>query len=188
MADKGWIKQLGVTPGRLSIVVLLAIALVAVLLFQIGGPSAPASMSQCSGEPHGKPRLPETRPSSVAGVQTIRPCPETMLTPKIALEDVIRHDPFALSGKLAQLASTSTSESKSTKDLHGQPEDRKQRVNQAMSTLRNKGVRMVFLGESEQLAIVGDRPVRVGDVLEGLQVISITSRGIMLSERDDKRP
>jgi len=104
--------------------------------------------------------------------------------PKISLDEAIRHDPFALPPALATAVAAQSSK---TKNPFAQPDDRSHRMRQAVDALRSKGVQMVLLGGTEQLAVVGGRAVRVGDTLDGLRVISINPRGITLSEPGDSR-
>jgi len=186
MADAGWTNKLGATPGKLGVVALLAIVLVAVLLFQVNGSAVPANKSQERGEVRKKPSLPERASPSAGAAQTAVPCRELSPRPQITLEEAIQHDPFALVPALAQSAPAKPPELSKTSPHHGRPDDRSQRINQTVAALRNKGVQMVLLGGSEKLAIVGDRPIRVGDVLDGLRVISITPRGITVSEQGGK--
>ena len=45
---------------------------------------------------------------------------------------------------------------------------------------------MVLMDGKETTAVVGNRPIRIGESLEGLRVISITSSGVTLADQQDK--
>lgn len=185
MADARWTERIGATPGKLLLVAMLAIVLVAAWMYQVGG-SSTAGTPPGPRETRRKPGLPEKPP--VAGAQGGAERCETAVVRKISLEEALRHDPFALAGPLAQTVAAATAESKNSGKPLGEVDDPERRVKQAISAVRSKGVKMVVLGRDENLALVGDRPVRVGEMLEGLQVTSITPQGITLSEPNDKQP
>jgi hypothetical protein len=187
MAEAGWTTRLGATPGRLGVVAILAVALVAVVLLELGDSSTPASASQNLNNVRQKPRLAEKTSTPASAAKTAMPPSDAPPRPKVPLEEAIQHDPFALAPALAKLAAAQSAASSKTRAPHGQADERSQRIKQAVTALRNKGVQMVVLGKGEKLAILGDRPIRVGDVVEGLQVIAITPRGITLSEQRDRR-
>jgi hypothetical protein len=189
MVDAGWAKKLGITPAKLGLVAVLAAVLAVVLVLQLGGPDAPASTSSVPGEPRRRPRAAERTPAAVAAAKPA-PRAEAPPRPPMALEDALQHDPFALAAELAKPAANDAADAAGpTKaDAAGHaPDDRQLRINQAIAALNSKGVQMILLGGNEEMAIVGDRPVRVGDVIDGLRVSSITAQGIMLSDNDDQR-
>lgn len=183
MADAGLASKLGATPGKLVVVALLATGLVAVVLFQVGGSSAPADTR---AEPSGvRATRPPAEPDSPAA-PTASPAPSEAPSaplPRITFEEASAYDPFAPAPALAELVAARAAELNRLEADGNQPDGRSRRIDQTVAALRDTGVHMVLLGQDEELAIVGDRTVRVGDVMGELEVIAIHPEGITLSDQ-----
>ena len=183
MVDAGWAKRLGMTPGKLGLVAALAAVLAVVLILQLGGSDAPASISPVPSEPRRKPRVAERTPPAAPAA----PRAEAPPRPQMALADATQHDPFALVDELAKPDPAAAAAAPSAQGRENAPDERQKRIEQVLEALNAKGVQLVLLGGSEEMAIVGGRPVRVGDMIEGLRVSSISVQGITLSDDGDQR-
>jgi len=58
----------------------------------------------------------------------------------------------------------------------------------ALTALRSKGAAAVVRSERGAAAVIGNRVVRVGDVVEGYRVVSIDPQGIVLEPIDPNSP
>lgn len=189
MADSGWMNKLGVTPGKLGVVALLATVLMAVVVFQVTSSCAPATASQERAGVRRKPPLRVPPQPTAPAAHADLPSPKKSPWTQIMLEEAVQHDPFAVAEKPAVSTPVQPKPPEQPVKTDARPrqtDERNQRTKQALETLRGKGVKMVLLDGSEKVAIVGDRPIRVGEVLDGLRVVSITLRGITLAEQDGK--
>lgn len=52
----------------------------------------------------------------------------------------------------------------------------------AKENLRARGASMILVGAGGKIAVVGDREVRVGDTIDGFEVLDITTTGVILSD------
>jgi hypothetical protein len=186
MADSGWMNKVGATPGKLGVVAVLATVLMVVLVFQVSSSGTPTTASQERAAGRRKPPLRVPPQPTAPAAQADQPSAEKPSWPPITLEEAIQHDPFAVAKKPAAAAPPKPAQPVKADTHPRQTEERKLRTKQALENLRGKGVKMVLLDGSERVAIVGDRSIRVGDVLDGLRVVSITLRGITLAEHDGK--
>jgi hypothetical protein len=103
--------------------------------------------------------------------------------PKIALEEVLQHNPFARPPVLEPPAPEKPTPVAAVNGLDkARQEEVRRRREQALAAVRAQGVRMVFVGKEERVAIIGDRRVQVGDVFDGFRITKIGSDGVTLSE------
>ncbi len=188
MANTGWTSTLGATPGKLAAVALLAAALVAVVLFQAGGSAGTVDTPRERGDVREVPRPPD--PDSLAAPAAPLAASEVERRPflEITLETAIAYDPFAPVPALAELVAASAAEFNRLEAAANEPDGRSRRIDQTVAALRDKGVQMILLGQDDELAIVGDRAIRVGDVIDGLEIISIHPQGITLSDQGAMSP
>ena len=186
MADPGVKSKVGATPGKLVLIAVLAVVFLSVLLFQLTAreePPAPQENADASGRSH-------TRPTENGrSVPTLPPDNGDVLKqdrqwPKIALEEVLQHDPFALPGALLPPAKPSSANTAHEVPNKVRRQELQRQREQALAAIREQGVQMVFLGKEEQVAIIGGRRVRIGDLFEGFRVTDIGSDGVTLSEQE----
>jgi hypothetical protein len=158
---------------------------VGVLVFQFSGkeePPPPRENANVRRPAAARPAPAATHKAASTPAHTSAPRKERQW-PKIAVNEVLQHDPFALPTALqpptpAKPAPVATV----TAPDQARQEQRQRRREQALKAIRDKGVQMVFVGKEKRVAIIGDRRVRVGDVLEGFRVTGIGSDGVTLSE------
>ena len=177
--------KVGATPGKMLLMAVLAVVFVSVLVFQFTA-SEEEPASQENADASGPSRTPRTKYRTSVSRSPLEDgdfSEEDRKWPKIALEEILQHDPFAVPGVLLPPAKPS-----STNTAHDVPDkvrvqELQRQREQALTAIREQGVQMVFLGKDVQVAIIGDRRVRVGDRFEGFQVTDIDSDGITLSEQ-----
>jgi hypothetical protein len=192
MADSTGMSKIGATPGKLVLVGVLAIILISVLVFQTGGTDAPAASAE---KPKPALRTRPTRPHqrrarrqavTKASVTQgdLEPSPrEARPWSEARLEEVLQYDPFAVPEALAPPEPARRTTTGKDPAAGSQPEAVKKQREQALAALRHQGVQMIFFDEDEQVALLGDRMVRVGDTLDGFRVLAIGPEGITLSEQ-----
>jgi hypothetical protein len=105
--------------------------------------------------------------------------------PEIAIEEILRHDPFALPFPLRrrpQLADLQDDEEK----LREKADKRARELKQLIETLQQKRVSVVFRTEQGAVAVIGSRLVREGGLFEeGLRIVEIRPDGVILEVEDD---
>ena len=184
MAETNWLKRNGMTTGRLALIGVLAVVLVVVLICQFGGrdgttaakrkPRARTATGRgasagkgASGKTGSKPvpthrkakPWPVFQAHEVAAFNPFR-VPHRLLTPQ----------PVAPSGAAqpAELAQRAASQEAEAKRLD------------AVAALQSMGVEMIVSGYGGEVAIIGSRVVRVGDLIQGFRVKEIDVDGVTL--------
>jgi hypothetical protein len=191
------VKQVGLTPPKIALIVVLAVALVGVLYHQLGGFSSnppsvaaePTAAPESSAVPtksndaHG-PSAKATR--IVRNETTIR---GQWLSPSVAT--VVAYDPFALPASFPQapaqeVAGTlARSEASTREDASAKraalAAEREQTQSQLIG-LRQQGVRVIIKRNDKYVAIVGDQEVHVGDQLGGFTVTAIDADSVHVAK------
>lgn len=184
MDKMDWRKKIGVTPGKLLLVGVLGCVLVTVIRLQLGARET-SGVSRSADRRVDRMR----RRSSKASTERTGNHDVTAVTrtaqqwPEIPLKKVLAHDPFALPPALAPPAPAPTPKQAAEGRANRQQDIELARSRgQALAAVREQGIQMILVNPGDPVALVGDRPVRVGDVLEGFQVVAISADGITLSE------
>ncbi len=108
--------------------------------------------------------------------------------PTVDLDECIAHDPFAAPAGLAldeqEQASRHDAEDARRREL----ERERQRASQAqaLSELKEAGVRAILKGPDHSMAILGTGIVRVGEEIHGHRVVAIDTHGIVLEPIADQ--
>ena len=118
--------------------------------------------------------------------------------PEIAIEEILRHDPFALPSPLSrgrQLADLQDDEEKlrekadlqdDKEKLRKKADERARELKQMIETLKQKRVSVVFRTKQGAAAVIGSRLVREGGLFEeGLRIVEIRQDGVILEMEDD---
>ncbi|MFO7906935.1 MAG: hypothetical protein ACQESR_12290 [Planctomycetota bacterium] len=211
MDKSQWKNRIGVTPGKLVVVGVLGAVFVTVICFQLGAKETPVEtrnpdhrgVNRLSQRRNHNPIQASSHPRrSGGGNQVLRPAgkagaggapdtddadadmPATGEWPETPLEMALAHDPFALPPPLAPPppSAPSTDRAGSERVKGRQRPEVAEKHERALAAVRDRGIQMVLVDQEERVAIVGDRAVRVGEVLEGLRVVAISADGITLSE------
>jgi hypothetical protein len=191
-----WVKQAGVTPGKLALIGVLAVVLSGVLYLQFGTASKKASTSalpplaaaESPAVPQESIALADTALVPVAGLRKKTGALSSWQSPELV--SVVKYDPFALpaSFPLPRQIDNETALAQSaaqTQDASAQQAALAAERTQSESELqglRQQGVDVIIKRESEYVAIVGDQEVHVGDQINGFTVIAIDADGVQVAK------
>jgi len=184
MPEQKKLSKTGVTPGKLALVVVLAVVFTVVLIVQFGGSSGEEETVQL--RPPCKAPLRTPGGGTTAQVAQLR----TSLAPWPTLErdDVLRYDPFKTPSSflIQHQASATAAEASRTHSARGREEELKRKMTereQALDALKKEGVKAV-LGSSKKgnVAVIGSQSVHVGDVFQGFRVVAIEPDGVVLEQ------
>lgn len=210
MDNSQWKNRIGGTPGKLVVVGVLGAVFVTVVCFQLGAketpvetrnPDHPVVNRLSQRRNHNTIQVSSHPTRSGGGNQVLRRAgkaefgstpdtddadADTRATgewPETPLETALAHDPFALPPPLAPPTPVPSPDgARSEQGNERQRPELAEKHERALATVRDRGIQMVLVDQEERVAIVGDRAVRVGEVLEGLRVVAISADGITLSE------
>jgi hypothetical protein len=179
---KIWMQRAGVTRGKMLFVAVLAVVLVTVIVVQLGG-SAAGSVT-----PRRQAKEKDSRAAG-RGVATSEqgaaqkdadrnPAPPRKPWPRIPLAEILDHDPLTIP---PWLAPPSPAAAESAKSSDPEKDAQRQRL-LAWDKLRGQGVGLVLITPDGPVATVGDRQVRVGDVIDGFRVEKIDGQGLVLAD------
>ena len=107
--------------------------------------------------------------------------------PAVDIEECVEYDPFALPAefepKQQRQSEKGDAEAARQRELELA---RKQAVREeAISRLKEAGVRAIFQGPDGRTALVGEDTIRVGQEIQGHRVVAIDTRGIVLEPITD---
>lgn len=198
MANKqeSWAKQAGITPGKLTLIAVLAVVLGGVLYIQYAPPSN-------SSPPPPPPAPRNAAARRLAPIQNIakalisasqQPKPRKKTgevgswhSPELA--PIVDYDPFALPAAFPKpaeidaqvaLAQTTTAEEASAQQEALEAERTKSEGE--LAGLRQQGVAVIIKKKNEWFAMVGDQEVHVGDEINGFTVIAIDADGVRVAK------
>jgi len=187
MADPQATSKSAVTPRQLVVIGVLAVILVVVLIAQFGGASDKPKDGDARGadrkvaSPAARPASPAPATPSAARPGEAAPAkPPAPPWPKLNADAAAQHDPFAVPEALRRQLTEARKPNN--------PAPAKNVGAEALAALRSKGAAVVLRSERGAAAIVGNRVVRVGDVVEGYRVVSIDPQGILLEPVGQKNP
>ncbi|MEO0529822.1 MAG: hypothetical protein AAF266_04505 [Planctomycetota bacterium] len=173
MTDK--LRQIGLTPTKAALMAVLAIGLVVVwgpaLSGLLGGKQATTPTVAVATPTPTRPRVaPATgsatrKPGTPAEGITKRKRPR----PTITVAEAAAYDPFA-----PPAWSPSSTQVAAIEREAVEPSELESRF----GTLRKSGVAMILVSSDGQAAQVGDRTLRVGDTIDGFQVVEINADGV----------
>jgi hypothetical protein len=169
------VQQLGVTPRKLVLIGFLGIVFLVVLIVQFGGfgdePNVPSvTVAPARAGRRGPAQAQETTAAPVAAKK--RPWP------KITLEEVQQHDPFAaLSTRISD-----TPEFPNAPQNTSPKDDVQERRGRAMAALGDEPPTIVLTGSGGKIVAFGERTFRVGDRLDDFRISEITPEGVVLED------
>ena len=177
--------RLGASPGKLALIAVLAVILIAVIAVQFGsgshateGPERDPNSEGRTSTPHPEPAGsdPARSPKSGKAQETAPPWPT------VDLSDVLEHDSFAASATFSSRRDSAAANRKPGPSAREEELARRRaEQDQSLEELRQQGVKAV-VGSTRRghAAIIGSQTVRPGDVLDGFRVIAIDSDGVVL--------
>jgi len=179
------------TPRQLVLIAVLGVVLAAALIVQFGGassapePGVPAAGK--SGASAAASGLSGTA-SLAASAGAAAPAPAgsggaSRAWPRLDAQAAAAHDPFAVPAPMVLKLASEQQAREGAKP--GQADPRKAEA--ALASLRSKGISAVLRNQRGAVAVIGNREVRVGDVIEGYRVVSIEADGVLLAPSEPAR-
>jgi hypothetical protein len=169
--------KLGASPGKLLVTGLLGIVFLAVLWYQFGDSGTPSATAR--RRPRSAARPNDSRPAAELQQGAEFLPPDSIPWDPIPLDEMLAHNPFRLPPALQTATPKQAAAGHATDAISTAEAEHRQQV---VAQLQTKGVSMVFEQQGQMIAVVGDRQIRVGDVIDGLRVKEITSDGLVLEE------
>ena len=195
MSESNWMEKAGATRGKLALIAVLAVVLVGVVGFQVANFRQSASPTQAATPTKTRAsRRPLTSKSpgnsadtaSAPQQQSDSPAAAPKEWPRLTLEEIVAHDPLApppwyVTPVVHAVAVAEDDPADQEAALAEQAARRRHRI-ATLEQLREEGARVVVLTGADQVAAIGEQKVRIGDTIDGFQIIDITERGIVLAE------
>jgi hypothetical protein len=187
------------------LIAVLGIILAAVLIVQFGGASsAPESGVPAAGKSEaskaGAPAI-GASPTTLAGTTAVSGAASpaaragaaapasagqgsaSRTWPRLDAQAAAAYDPFTMPAPMALKLAAEQHASQASKPGEADPRQAKA----ALASLRSKGISAVLRNQSSAVAVIGNREVRVGDVIEGYRVVSIEADGVLLAPSEPAR-
>jgi len=193
MKEQNLMKRSGATPGKLALVGVLAVILVAVIVGQLPEKTAAPELANKRPASHrkhntqkptptllknipGKSRFEKTNTSTNSKEQPL----QKPTWPKLSLKTIVAFDPFAPPTWLTQ--ARTAEQSGDPEGLYLSETSRQKRKDEVLEKLREQGTTIVVISAEEKRATIGEQSVRIGDRIEGFLITDITKQGVVLSE------
>lgn len=191
MSKSDWMVRAGVSPGKLALVGVLAIVLIAVIVVQLPADltASPQDITDSSAE---RSQLSPQSPSNVREIRADiinvatastnqEPTEQPIRTwPKLSMDRILTYDPMAIPEWFAAVRDVAPPVDDASR-LSAEAE-RQQRNEQVLSQLRDQGAKAVVFSGNDKRATIGNQSVRVGETIEGFKIIDITHKGVVLTE------
>ena len=193
-----WTKKAGVTPGKLVLIAVLGVVLVAVLYHQFVPTASNASNSPAPPAPAARAASHLRKGIAAAEAKTTpadqSPRKKTGAVATWQSPDptsAVKYDPFALPASFprpqqidneAGLAQDGDAQAEVAAAQQAALEAERTQSESQLLSLKQQGVRMVIKNDNTAVAMVGDKAVHVGDKVDGFTVIAIDSDGVTLAK------
>ena len=154
-----------VTPRQWALIAVLAVLLIGVLYW-------PANDAPADAPNTDLPAVPAVAGSAGARLPRARTTPpaEPKQWSQVSLDAALAHDPFAAPLLTAPPPEPSPIE----------PVAQEEQQENELLALKQDGVTMILRDAGGMVATVGDRKLRVGDVIDGYRVVAIELDGVVL--------
>lgn len=171
MTVQNWLERNGATPGKLAVVSVLALVLVAVVWRNIAG-SSPAGPNEASSTTPPLAAVAKKVPAEPTAADSQRRPVVPKVWPKYNLDTVVKFDPLAkptwyVAAHAAESGTAGASLARSA---------------QVLEELKKQQTKIIVISGDERIATIGELSLRVGDTIEGFRVTEITTDGIVLTE------
>ena len=188
MTKSDWMVRAGVTPGKLALVGVLAIVLIAVIVGQLpeGSVDSPQDITDSAAKrskpsPQDPGNVPETRADFAIASTNQGSMEQPIRTwPKLPMERILAYDPMAIPEWFAAVRDVAPPVDEASR-LSAEAE-RQQRNEQVLTQLRDQGAKAVVFSGNDKRAAIGQQSVRIGETIEGFKIIDITHKGVVLTE------
>lgn len=172
MTEQNWLVKAGASPAKLALVGLLSLALVAVIWHNASSRATPPLAVQTRQTTAPQKEVAKQTPQPPIAQNPQAATQVSKVWPKVALESVIKHDPFAMPMWYLMAQSAAA----------GSTDGSLARTAQVLEELKKQQSKIVVITDQERIAMIGELSLRVGDTIEGFQVTEITTDGIVLTE------
>lgn len=124
-------------------------------------------------------------PRRRGGPKTPNTAKKTREWPRLDPAEAMKHNPFTLSEDAAEQLSLQPGKEKDgpTEEELAAMERQKLR-DQLLDELRRTGVSMIFRSSNVNVAVIGKRTLREGQIIDGVRVVSISNTGITVEPVD----
>lgn len=186
MLEKDQLQKLGVTPGRMMLIGVLAaifLGVVATQLLSPGEPPAPPRRGRKARAAHEQRPPVAEPPDRTAGRQPAARPRRAAEWPEMVVDVVAARDPFRPPA-WAIAPPPATSDTARGADAGEETERQAASRRDRLNYLRQLNVQAILSDGDQKVAIVNGRHVRVGDVLDGFRVSEINDQGISLLEQE----
>jgi hypothetical protein len=163
----------GLTPGKLGLIIVLAIVFLVVIVIQFGGPD------KSTGVAARKSKADAPAESASSREQTTSAEQPSNLWPAYEVDDLLNHNPFSLPQELQPPEAPEIAETREDVPVESRIRGLRRRQADLMASLREQGVDMVLVTPHGRVARVGPTTFREGDLVEGLVVKEISAAGII---------
>ena len=191
--NKTWAERNGLTPGKIVFIGVLGVVMLGVYYVQFGkylfGGGEPAVVSAGPRRPRSaRPMAKVDRERAAAGADS--PAGATGLVglawEAVPLAVVLRHDPFARPGRFPDPATLARQTPTRSINLDAWRQAEDERIQKELDTLRaqldnlrSQGVQVILKDDNDQyVALMGSQVIRVGQQINGFEVIAINAEGI----------
>ncbi len=192
MADHSAPKYLGMTVKQAILIGVLLVVFAGVLLSGQGGTESagatadPAVTAVTATPDQPAPRRPSATPDSVAPVTH---------WPKVSLAEMLQHNPFqkpaALQEAPPESAAPAVVETEPAAPETPDPAlvaleaERRKKVSATLADLQSQKVKVILRTNQKVSAVIGDRLIHEGDVIDGVKIVSILPNGVIVAPADD---
>jgi len=173
-----WLRQYGMTPGRAATMAVLALVLAAVWGPQLFSSAedrpavavvTPPKPSRAAAVAPPAKSLPAAKSSTASTTTAPKPLKKRVL-PKFTASEAGAYDPFAAPAWSPAAVSLAAGSGEGGSDADAE---------NRFEAIRSRGVAMILVSPEGKAAQLGDRTVRVGDQIDGFEVIDITPTGVV---------
>jgi hypothetical protein len=189
--NDNWMKKAGVTPGKLTLIGVLAVVLCVVLYQQlrplVKTKNTPTQLATAAHNDATSLKSAASLAEPVTTTDDNAPRKKTgtvtsWQSPNLA--SIVQFDPFALPASFPQpqnpdeqsaIAQNAAQAEEATADQEALDAERTKSESE-LEGLRQQGVAVIIKKKTEYVAIVGDQELHVGDEINGFTVISIDAK------------
>ncbi len=173
--------RFGASRGKLALVGVLVVVLVAVIVMQL-----PSSTNNDNVPTAAVTDLPGWEGDVSADAASGPPAPQTAPVekppqkwPELSMEVIVARDPLAAPPWYLSALELDQSKEQSDGNLAPTEESADALV---LADLQQAGATIVLIAGGKRIATIGERQLRIGDRIEGYQVSDITDQGVILTK------
>lgn len=169
-------KFLGMTPKQAVLIGTLGVVLVGVMLYGQGD-GQPAAQTTTEATPPASRR--RVAPTNTAAVHT--------KWPDVSLEQMLQHNPFAArnvasseSNPSAEIAAAPVEPPvESAAEANPVANERREKAEAFLAELRTQRVKLILRTGEKVSAMIGERLIHEGEVIDGVRIISILPNAVL---------